>query len=293
MRPATEADEAGIAALAAASGGRGWWGREQRVGPERPDRRRHVEHDGDRVVGYGAVWRRHHGIFGLDTLVHPEARKQGLGRKLVDRLFEDLEELGAKAVEARIDADHREALNFMVRRGFFELNRLERSHLPLDGAAPASAERLPEGVTIETLGESRAAGREAALHDMLTAAFHERPIKFLAPFTETPMEKMGELESAVEDGSFVARAGEVVVGFSGLGPGPSEDTLCALLTAVAPEYRHRGVATALKRRAIAHARRIGARAIVSHTPNRDMQDLNEMLGFVRSDVAEIRMGRRV
>lgn len=295
MRPATEADEASIAALAAASGGRGWWGREQRVGPDTPDRRRHVELDGDgRVVGYGAVWRRKDGIFGLDTLVHPDARKGGLGRKIVEVLFEDLAELGARAVEARIDADHTEALTFMTRRGFFELNRLERTRLDLDAApGEGTVERLPHGVTVETLAAARAAGREAALEEMLAAAFRERPIKFLAPFTETPSEKLGELERALPDGSFVARAGDAVVGFSGLAEGPGEGEVSAVLTAVSPEYRHRGLATALKRRAIAHARRIGARAVVSHTPNRDMQDLNEMLGFQRSAVSEIRMGRRL
>jgi GNAT superfamily N-acetyltransferase len=293
VRPATAADEAAIAALAAASGGRGWWGREQRVGPDSPDRRRHVEVEGDQVIGYGAVWRRKSGIFGLDTLVHPGARGHGVGRRLVEVLFEDLAELGARAVEARIDADHLHALTFMARRGFTELNRLERTRLDLATYEPPAGERVAEGVILESLGDARAAGREPAIEELLEAAFRERPIKFMAPFTETPLEKLDELAHALPHASFVARAGDAVVGFTGLGPGPEEGTLSALLTAVAPAHRGRGLATALKRRAILNAKQDGARAIVSHTPNRGMQDLNELLGFVRTDVAEIRMGRRL
>lgn len=291
MRRATAQDEAGIAALAAASGGRGWWGREQRSGGDHPDVRRWVETDGDRVVGYGAVWRREHGIFGLDTLVHPDIRKGGLGRRIIDQLFEDLAELGAAAVEARVDADHMGALTFMVRRGFAEINRLERLKLELDKVALPVEGKLPPGVTILSLAESH--DSREALTTMLTAAFRERPIKFLAPFTETPMERLGELDTALPDGSFVAHEGDAVVGFTGLGPGPDEHTLTAFLTAVVPSHRHQGLATALKRRAIAYAKGRGAKAIESNSPNRDMQDLNEMLGFERSAVSEIRMGRRL
>ena len=65
------------------------------------------------------------------------------------------------------------------------------------------------------------------------------------------------------------------------------------MTATAPDHRHRGIATALKRRTIAWAKHKGYRAIFSNSPNPDMQELNEMLGFQRCAAAEIRMGRRL
>ena len=290
MREARGQDEPGIAALAAVAGGSGWWGWEQRTGPAQPDRRRHVEVEGDRVVGYGAIWRRKATIFGLDTLVHPSARGGGLGRRLVDPLFEDLAELGATAVEARIDADHREALAFMVRRGFFELNRLERVRLDL-GEVKVEEMTLPEGIAVTTLADLR---DPRALFALVTGAFREPAVRFLEPFTEPPFEQfIGELEGAFPDGSFVAMSGSACVGFSGLMSGPEPGTATTFMTATAPDHRHRGIATVLKRRTISWAKRAGYRAIFSNSPNPDMQELNEMLGFRRCAAAEIRMGRRL
>jgi len=292
MRRATESDLPAIAVLATLAGGSGWWGWEQRTGPVHPDRRRWVEVDGDEVVGYGCVWRRREGIFGLDALVHPAWRKHGLGQRICDRLFEDLAEYGATAVEARIDADHRDALRFMVERGFHELNRLERLRLDLEGAAVD--ERGPDGIEIATLSERRDDGTAGAVHRLLSAAFAERPVRYLDPFVERPVAELTtELERAPADGCFVARADGEVVGFSGLTAGPEPQTLAAFVTAVAPTHRHRGIAQALKRRTIAFAKRGGYRAIFSSSPNPDMQELNEMLGFRRCAAAEIRMARRL
>jgi GNAT superfamily N-acetyltransferase len=289
MREASQQDERGIAALAVVAGGSGWWGWEQRTGPDHPDRRRHVELDGERVVGYGAVWRRKGTIFGLDTLVHPSARGAGLGRRLIEVLFEDLAKLGATAVEARIDADHKDALTFMVRRGFVELNRLERVRLDLGDVKVE--ESRPEGITVTTLGEMR---DPRALDALVKAAFRERPVRYLEPFTEPPSEQFAtELAGAFPDGSFLAMSGSDCVGFSGLMPGPEPGTVTAFMTATLPDHRHRGIATALKRRAIAWAKQNGLRAIFSNSPNPDMQELNEMLGFQRCAAAEIRMGRRL
>ncbi len=295
MRAATEADEPGIAALAAVAGGSGWWGTEQRTGPDHPDRRRHVEADGERIVAYGCVWRRRGTIFGLDALVHPEARGRRLGTRVFDRLFEDLAELGATACESRIDADHREALAFMVRRGFFELGRVERVRLDVELAPDVAPPSLPE-VTIAPVGQARDPETMRSLHDFIDAAFQveHRPMHKLEPFLETPFEQLTiQLEDAVGDGCFIASAGGRIVGFSGLAAGPEPGSLTAFLTAVAPDHRHKGVATALKRHTIAYARRTGHRAIFSSSPDRSMQDLNEMLGFERCAAAEIRMGRRV
>src|SRR5262249_39553412 len=144
VRPATIHDGPAIAALAKIAGGSGWWGVEQRTGPDHPDEARWVELDGDEIVAYGCIWRRKNTIFGLDTLVNPSTRGKGLGRGLVEKLFEELAARGATAVEARVDADHAEALRFLLRRGFFELNRLERVRLDLPGEEPA--EPAPEGI---------------------------------------------------------------------------------------------------------------------------------------------------
>ncbi len=292
MRPATPKDGPAVAALAAVAGGSGWWGVEQRTGPDHPEQARYVEVGDDEVVAYGCVWRRKQTIFGLDTLVHPQWRGRGLGARLVDRLFEELAARGATAVEARVDADHTDALGFLVRRGFVELNRLERVRLDLDRAVVA--EPTVEGVDFATLAETRDPETVRALHAMLTAAFRERPIRYLEPFTETPLEDLvDDLGAAVAGGCFLARAGAEVIGFSGLVPGPQPGTLVSFMTAVRPDQQRHGLASALKQRAIAYAKRNGYGAVLATSPNPAMQALNEKLGFTRYAPTEIRMGRRL
>jgi len=292
VRPATERDGPAVTALAAVAGGLGWWGIEQRNGPDRPDLARFVETDGDEIVAYGCVWQRKaSGVFGLDTLVHPGHRGRGLGRKLIDRLFEELGARGATAVEARVDVDHADALQFILRRGFFELDRLERVRLDLD--RPEDLESAPEGVAITSLAEAGPAV-VPALHTLGNTAFSERPIRYLEPFIESPLAQFERtLAAALPDGSFVATIGGEVIGFTGLMTGREPGTLLAFMTAVHPDVRGRGIARALKQRAIAWARRNGYRAIFSNSPNPDMQALNERLGFARYAPTEIRMGRRL
>jgi mycothiol synthase len=292
VRPATEEDGPAIAALAALAGGLGTWGAQQRVGPDRPDQVRYVETDGDTIAAYGCVWRRRQSTFGLDTLVHPAHRGRGLGRLLVDKLFEELAARNAVAVESRVDVDHADALNFLLRRGFFELNRVERVRLDLAGAE--LAEDHPEGVTITTLAAARDAETERAIHALVTAAFRERPIKLLEPFVETPIDEfVVELDKALAGGCFIATAGGERVGFSGLIPGPEPGSVREFMTAVRPDHRGRGLATALIQRAIAFAKQSGYRAVYSTSPTRAMQAVNERLGFVRYAPTEIRMGRRL
>src|SRR5262249_21579112 len=279
-----------MVALAAAAGGSGWWGREQRTGPEHPDRRCHVEDDAGQIVAYGCIWRRKDRVFGLDAVVRPDHRRAGIGPRLLDQLLAGPAERGASAVEARADADHKEALVCMVRTGFIELNRLERVRLDLDEVA-APVPTNPEGIEFHTLAEAH---DFAALDALVTAAFHARKLRQLEVFTETPNERFShDLKPAPPDGCFAATAGGDYVGFSGLTVGPEPGTLTAFMTAIVPEYRHRGIATALKERTIAFAKQRGYKTIFSSSPNPGMQELNEVLGFKRAGNAEIRLGRRL
>jgi len=279
-----------MVALAAAAGGSGWWGREQRTGPEGNDRRCHVEEDAGEIVAYGCIWRRKDRVFGLDAIVRPDHRGTGLGRRVLDQLFVDLAELGAAAVEARADADHKEAIVFMVRTGFVELNRLERVRLDLDAVAMPSP-ATPEGIEIHTLADAH---DFEALDSLVSAAFQARKLRQLEVFTETPHERFhADLKAAPPDGCFVATADGKYIGFSGLTVGPEPRTLTAFMTAIAPEHRHHGIATALKQRTIAFAKQRGYKTIYSNSPNPGMQELNELLGFKRAGNAEIRLGRRL
>src|SRR5690242_6578612 len=111
VRPATEQDNPAIAALAGLAGGLGTRGAAERAGGG-PDRARWVVEEDGELVAYGCVWRRTAATFGLDTLVDPGRQGEGLGRRLIDKLFEELAARGAAAVETRVDMDHAGALQF-------------------------------------------------------------------------------------------------------------------------------------------------------------------------------------
>jgi GNAT superfamily N-acetyltransferase len=75
--------------------------------------------------------------------------------------------------------------------------------------------------------------------------------------------------------------------------GPA-DALHQGFTGVLPSHRGRGIATALKLRAIAHARGLGVRAIHTrqHAGNAPMLHLNARLGFRRGP-ADVRFEKRL
>jgi GNAT superfamily N-acetyltransferase len=94
------------------------------------------------------------------------------------------------------------------------------------------------------------------------------------------------------EGTFVALADGDVIGIAGVmrdadQPERAENTL----TAVRREWRGRGVASALKRKALAFAAANGIREVYTWTQrgNEDMRRLNEHLGYVtRSESITLR-----
>ena len=87
-------------------------------------------------------------------------------------------------------------------------------------------------------------------------------------------------DANVPEGSFVALAGDEIVGFSGLCRNPDggvEDGL----TVVRRSWRRRGLAVALKRAKLAWASVNGVSEIVTWTQNgnESMRALNERLGY--------------
>jgi mycothiol synthase len=96
-----------------------------------------------------------------------------------------------------------------------------------------------------------------------------------------------EEEATLPEGSFVALAGDEIVGYSGLCRRPVEGTAEDGLTVVRHDWRRRGLATALKRAELARASRNGIREVVTWTQrgNDGMRAVNERLGYVYRTVA--------
>src|SRR5262249_28646970 len=92
---------------------------------------------------------------------------------------------------------------------------------------------------------------------------------------------------------FVAKADGVFIGYTAVSPEECvPEAIGTGPTAVRPEYRGRGVATALKVLALTHAQRQGWGTAATRSASPAMSRVNEKTGFQRGR-AEVRLVRRL
>ena len=272
-----------------------WLRQRQQFDESRYIRRHYVgEHaESGQILGYGSV---EQSIFlpnyRLELVVAPEYLRRGVGDLLLDRLMNDLREVNAITVWHRNDARLTDTLDFLKDRGFAETTVVWDLRLPvaeLDAQAPPfqAGREIAQGISISTFAEERDRDRESLrkLCDLLNHAMADEPGN--QPFAPVPLETVARWcgqRSFLPDACFIARQGERYIGV----------TTCSLhddlpgsirhgFTGVAREYRRQGIATALKRQAIAYARRHGYPLIraFNHHRNLPILALNEKLGFAR------------
>lgn len=243
------------------------------------------------VVAYGAIWRGRPGKFRMDLVVAPGWRRRGIGGSLLAYLGDQARITGAATLQARVDDDGEESLAFLVARGFAETMRMRRQVLHVADARLAAHARLPgrlahRGIVIDTLEDeqNRTAECWQRFCDLYNAARYGWPDPDPGPVDAlTPQEfqhRHRTYEAEVGEGAdrcFLAKAEDLYLGFTS-----------ALGTAVRPEFRGQGIATALKVRAITDARDRGAATVHTSTGNPAMLRVNERLGF-RIISTEIRL----
>jgi GNAT superfamily N-acetyltransferase len=260
----------------------------------------------DQVVGWGEVthapWRFHPRKYALRLYVEPTRQGQGIGSALHDRLLDELRERGALLARATVHETRPRAVEFFTRRGYAEVERFWPSHLDVarfDFARFATAdERVAgQGIVLTTLAEERArdAGIVRPLYDLAFRSEFDEPT--VDPATPVPFEEWlaSEIDDpqVLPDAYFLARDGARLVGLSSLVRLAGQpEALDTGYTCVDPDYRGRGIAIALKLRAIAYARAHGYREIrtENHSLNVPMLRINEALGFARQP-AEITFER--
>ena len=239
------------------------------------------------LVGYGGLrtnrlpWAR------LDLVVASDHRRRGVGGRLLAALEDGLHALGAASVHARVRADFEDALAFLTRRGFSERHRMQGVRLALDKVSYETLARHEQaavgaGYAIVTLAQEMVSGHywRAALRALCNDVMVGWPDPDPAPPGPMSDETYDHWLALVEpERMFLAKAADRYVGFS---------SLVAFGTAVHPAHRGRGVATALKARAVADAKRRGCRRVESCTAQPAMLAINEKLGYVRHR-AEVRV----
>jgi mycothiol synthase len=210
--------------------------------------------------------------FSIVPRVLPSCRRRGIGTALLEPLVEHAALFDVDKVATQVDDEGSRA--FAERFGFREVDRQVEQVKRL-GTEPAPRPSL-EGLEIVTIAERA---------DLLEAAYPLALEGYADMATQRPAtisrENWLREEATLPAGSFVALAGDEIVGYSGLlrhdKPGTAEDGL----TVVRRDWRHRGLAVALKHRELAWAAANGFREIVTWTQqgNEGMRRLNERLGY--------------
>jgi GNAT superfamily N-acetyltransferase len=232
-----------------------------------------AEIDGE-VVGSGIASRSDlAGQGSLAPRVLPEARRRGVGTALLRELAAHVERIGFDRAGSTVDDPG--SLVFAERFGFREVGR-EVEQVRTIGDEPRP--EPPDGVEIVSVAERPELFDRT--YDLAVEAFQDFAIDVPLDVSRESWEREW---LTWPEGSFVALAGDEVVGCAGLihdddHPERAENSL----TAVRRDWRRRGLASVLKRTTLAWASENGLREIYTwtQTGNEGMRAVNESLGYV-------------
>jgi GNAT superfamily N-acetyltransferase len=239
----------------------------------------------------------------MGLMVHADWRKQGVGSDLLSAIFAALQSTSAATLQARTWDDWTDSMEFLRRRGFVEVHQMVELRLDLREADLAPFTWLQQsleaqGIQFTTLRQEWLDERIwMKLTDLQQAAVSGWPdpdpdgeITILA---EEDVRLMFDSWQTTPDTFFLAKVDGMFIGYTALGPDHrAPEAIGAGPTAVRPEYRGRGVATALKVIALTHARQQGWRTASTRSASPVMIRVNEKLGFQRGR-AEVRLVRRL
>ena len=272
-----------------------WLRSHGRFDESRYTRRRYVAQHAvsGQLLGYGAIEQT---IFlpryRLLLAVAPEHLQAGVGDLLLDRLTEDLREVNAISVWYRNDARLTATPEFLKARGFVETSVVWEVRVPTADFDPAPLEREAEqaitsGVSLTTYAAERERDPDCLrkLRELLNAVMADDPAR--QPFAPVPLDTVARWFSRrglLHDACFIAAHGSRYIGTTSLSlTDEVAGGVTQGFTGVRREYRRRGIATALKLRAIQYARLQGYSTVraFNHQLNLPMLALNERLGFRR------------
>jgi GNAT superfamily N-acetyltransferase len=251
-----------------------------------------AESDGSVIASalYGeSEWTHVPGKFFISVQVHPDHQRRGVGTALYDHIMKDLAERGPTIFEAHAREDRSEGMDFLEKRGYKRTMRDQVSELVVADFDPEpfgwTADRVAEiGAEIRTVVELEAEGVDwkREMWELERELMQDVPTD--DPVTQQPFEQWVKWlthPGFIPDAYFLAIVDGRFVGVTSLWQSLAEkDKLHTALTGVVRSMRRKGMATALKVRAIEFACDRGARIIrTENEENNPMYNLNVRLGF--------------
>lgn len=253
-----------------------------------------VEKDG-RPVGFGGYfqtpWMYHPRKFQVELGILPAFRGRGLGTALFEHILRELEPFEPTMLLTTVREDYEDGVRFALRHGFQEVMRMWECRLRPEEAnlAPFAGidEKLArEGIVIRTVAElADDPERDRKLFEL--EGHIDEDIPYPLPPTEMSFQEWRRIfkrPNVLLDGWFVAVHGDRYVGMTALHRSLADPgVLNIYITGVHRDYRRKGIASALKLRAIEYAQEVGARELRTwnEARNHGILAINERLGFVR------------
>lgn len=206
-----------------------------------------------------------------------DARGRGVGSALYERISDWARERAIESLEATVADDDPESLTFAQRRGFVEHKREGGLVLDLTRTEPPAVEP-PPGVEVVLWDERPELAR--GIYEVQLEAWPDIPGS--EDRLAEPFDSWLARDSGAARHTFVAVAGDEVVGFAKLAPTRARPKIADNhLTAVARAWRRRGIARALKAAQLAWAKEHGFEQLQTRNElrNEPMRRLNEELGY--------------
>ena len=216
----------------------------------------------------------------------PEYRGASRGKQLYDHLATQLAAEDAIELRGRVRDDDPHSIGFLERREFYETKRDFESVLDLSTLDESVLSEMDNpAFDIKTAQEANCEETHHQWHRLFESARND------IPRDDTPtgftFEEFGEIflkdEEFMWDVSMFAFEGDKMIGFTLLYKFDDRGVLFQALTAVDREYRGRGLAKAMKARAMRAGKAKGITEVHcdNDTRNTPMLAINDRLGYQR------------